>query len=81
MLYNSLILIISVMRFINNWLTNQSTIIPNDVLAEMQNFVYTADGSDALGELVVEVLQRIPDKVRFLLLVIVPISIRIYRPR
>jgi hypothetical protein len=66
-LYNLLTLIISVMRLINNWLTNQNAIIPNDVLGEIQNFVDTADGSDALGELVVDILQRIPDKVRFYL--------------
>lgn len=78
-LCNLLILIISVLRLIHSWLTNQNAIIPNDVLAEMQDFADAVSGSDALEELAVEVLQRIPDKVQFLLLVIVPISIRICR--
>jgi hypothetical protein len=67
MLRNLLILNASVMRLIKSWLTNHNVIIANDVLVEMQIFADAVDGSNALKELALEVLQCIPEKVRCLL--------------
>src|ERR1700733_13120533 len=66
---NSLILMTSVMGFIKKWLTNQNVILGNSVLAEVQTFADAVNGSNSLRELALEILQCIPDKVRFVLVI------------
>lgn len=80
-LCNLLILIIRVMHLIRHWLTNQNVIVGNDVLAEMQTFADAVNSPHSLRELALEVLQLIPDKVQFLLLLIVgaPLTVIIGR--
>jgi Mg2+/citrate symporter len=58
------------MRLIKMWLTTRNVIITNDVLAEMQIFAGSVDGSNVLRELALEVLQLIPNKVPFLLVIV-----------
>ena len=70
MLDNMLILMASVMHLIKMWLTNQNVIIANDVLAEMQVFTDGVIDSDLLSDLALEVLECIPDKVQFLLVIV-----------
>ena len=60
-----LTLVISVIRLIKNWLTNRNVIIADDVLSEIRTFVNAVNSSTALRELALEVLQYIPDQVRF----------------
>ena len=62
-LCNLLILMLSVMRLIKYWLTNQNVIIANDVLAGIQQLADAVDRPDDLKELAYSVLQLIPDKV------------------
>ena len=58
------------MRLIKTWLKTRDIIVTNDVLAEMQIFADSVDGSNDLKELALEVLQLIPDKVPFLLVIV-----------
>ena len=58
------------MRLIKTWLKTRDVIVTNDVLAEMQIFVDSVDDSNDLRELALEVLQLIPDKVPFLLVIV-----------
>ena len=58
------------MRLIKTWLKTRDIIVTNDVLAEMQIFVDSVDDSNDLRELALEVLQLIPDKVPFLLVIV-----------
>jgi hypothetical protein len=67
---NLLILMASVMHLIKMWLTNQNVIIANDVLSEMHIFADGVIGSDLLSDLALEVLECIPDKVQFLLVIV-----------
>jgi len=53
---------VNVMRLIEMWLRTQDVIITNDVLAKMQIFADSVNGSNDLRELALEVLQLIPDK-------------------
>jgi hypothetical protein len=66
-LCNSLILMISVMCFIKNWLENENIIIGNSVLAEMHRLADAIDSLDDLNARALEVLHLIPDKVFSLL--------------
>ena len=58
------------MRLIKTWLKTRDVIVTNDVLAEMQIFADSVDGSNDLRELALEVLQLIPDKVPFILVIV-----------
>jgi hypothetical protein len=72
-----------IMRLIKAWLTNKNVIIRDDALFEMHKFILSACNADDLGELALDVLQIIPDKVQFLfsgLLWMRPISISKHRP-
>jgi hypothetical protein len=56
----------SVVHLIKMWLKNQNVIIANEVLFEIQVFANSVGASDFLGDIALEVLECIPDKVLLL---------------
>ena len=55
--------LISVLRLIRDWVNNDSLILADEVLSEMNRFVLTVDDLGELDEFVLEIVQGIRKKV------------------